>query len=367
MNRTEEHQHKIERVRWYMDRHSLGAVAVSGIGAFAWLTCGGDNHVGIAGDTGPSAIVVTRGRVCVVCNNIEAPRIRAEEVAGLGIEVCEFPWHQAGQRTGILHDLAGGGTIASDDASHGTQPLEADFAELAYSLLEPEIDRYRWLGRNCSSVVERVARLAEPGQTVAEVAGTLAAECFKAEITPVTLLIAADERINRFRHPIPTDRRINHAVMLVLGGRRWGLVVSLTRIVHFGSVTPELRKRHEAVCTVDAALIGGTVPGRATGDIFRDAVQAYAGGGYPDEWRLHHQGGPTGYAPRSYKPNADDTRTVQPCQAFAWNPSITGTKSEDTILATADGPELLSPTHEWPTLSIEHDGRGFTRPDLLVK
>jgi len=367
MNKAEEHSHKLTLVREYMGRRSLSAIVVSKIGSFAWLTCGGDNHVGLASETGPAALVVTRDKVCIVTNNIEAPRLRSEEITGLDVEVLTFPWHKAGEREAIVRELAAGGTIASDDATPGTQALGDDFAELRYSLTEPEIDRYRWLGRNCSLVVENICRQAETDQTEHEIAAEVSSECFKAEITPVTLLVAADERISRYRHPIPTDRRINHTVMVVLGGRRWGLIVSLTRIVHFGRMPKDLEAKHLAVCSVDAVMIGGTTVGRPTGDIFRDAVKAYARHGYPDEWMLHHQGGPTGYAARDYKPNADDTRVVRANQAFAWNPTITGTKSEDTFLATEAGPEILTPTHEWPTLIAEHNGKAFTRAGMLVK
>jgi hypothetical protein len=44
-----------------------------------------------------------------------------------------------------------------------------------------------------------------------------------------------------------------------------------------------------------------------------------------------------------------------------WNPSITGTKSEDTILTRAAGraPEILTAMTDWPMLG--------QRPDILVR
>ena len=54
-------------------------------------------------------------------------------------------------------------------------------------------------------------------------------------------------------------------------------------------------------------------------------------------------------------------------QAFAWNPSITGTKSEDTILATDKGPALLTRPVDWPTLEVEFAGRTVPRADILVR
>src|SRR6185436_18658845 len=51
--------------------------------------------------------------------------------------------------------------------------------------------------------------------------------------------------------------------------------------------------------------------------------------------------------------------------AAAWNPSITGTKSEDTILADADGHQFLTRGGNWPTLTVEHDGQRLEFVDVL--
>jgi hypothetical protein len=61
-----------------------------------------------------------------------------------------------------------------------------------------------------------------------------------------------------------------------------------------------------------------------------------------------------GYEPRDFKATPTETRTVVVHQAVGWNPSITGTKSEDTILS--DG-EMLTSTRDWPMCG--------TRPDVL--
>jgi hypothetical protein len=44
--------------------------------------------------------------------------------------------------------------------------------------------------------------------------------------------------------------------------------------------------------------------------------------------------------------------------AFAWNPTIQGAKSEDTVLVTENGFEVLTATGEWPTAyfaGVAHD------------
>ena len=63
---------------------------------------------------------------------------------------------------------------------------------------------------------------------------------------------------------------------------------------------------------------------------------------------LHHQGGSTGYAGRDARVTDQTPGVVQPDQAFAWNPSITGTKVEDTVVAGDGGVEVLTADPQWP-------------------
>ena len=155
--------------------------------------------------------------------------------------------------------------------------------------------------------------------------------------------------------------------MLVASVRRHGLQASATRLVHFGELPAELRDRHNACALVDACFNLETRPGASAGQIFARAMHTYAAAGYPDEWRLHHQGGACGYAGRDYKATPASDEVVLENQAFAWNPSITGTKSEDTVLATSGGPEVLTPAYDWPMVDTEYHGQVFPRPDILIR
>jgi antitoxin VapB len=84
--------------------------------------------------------------------------------------------------------------------------------------------------------------------------------------------------------------------------------------------------------------------------------QVYRETGYADEWKQHHQGGPMGYEGRDYKATPTETRRVVENQAVGWNPSITGTKSEDTILSSG---EVITAMKNWPVCG--------SRPDILCR
>ncbi len=366
MNRIEEIGAKVARVREFMAARDLGAVALGTQANFAWITAGADNHVGLSGEGGVATAVVTPTGRHVVTSTIEGPRIADEEIGGLGFELHVHAWHSEGPEATIAR-LAEDRPVAADSALPGAENASAALSRLRWQLLPPEVARYRAVGRTCAAILEELARHIVPGMTELEIAGAMEARCFAAGLLPNVCLIATDERAYRYRHPIPTEKRLERLAMLVIGARRWGLAVSATRMVHFGAVPEALARKHEAVCAVDACFILGSRPGAKVGDVLRAACDEYARQGYPDEWMLHHQGGATGYAARDYKATALSEQIVLDGQAFAWNPSIAGTKSEDTILASESGPEVLSPAHDWPLLSAACGLGSLERPCILER
>jgi Xaa-Pro dipeptidase len=357
---------KEARVREYMAARGLDGVLLTTAANFAWLTGGASNVVGTATEIGAASLLVTEEATLLITDNIERARLEAEELPDAGIETESYPWH-APDLPGVVARRARGGRVAADTAVPGTEPLPSDFAVLRCSLLPAEIERYRWLGEHAALCMTRACFEARPGLSEHRVAGMLGGDLRAFGMTPTLLLAGADERAYRFRHPIPTDRRLASHLLLAVGARRWGLIISMTRLVHFGPLPDELRRKHDAVARVDAALIHATRPGVPVREIFATGCRAYAGAGYPDEWTRHHQGGPTGYAGRDYRATAETDALVQPNQAFAWNPSIAGTKSEDTILAADNGPEIVTATPDLPIVRVRIAGSEIERADILQR
>jgi hypothetical protein len=155
----------------------------------------------------------------------------------------------------------------------------------------------------------------------------------------------------------------------MIGGnmRKYGLTVCCTRFVNFEPLSEELAQQYRDTVEIDCILMANTVPGKSVQVPFRKGIEAYKSRGWENEFSLHHQGGAIGYMPRDYRVGLSTDEIVQQNQAFCWNPSITGTKSEDTILATSNGPEILSGPIVFPRMSVEIEGVSFIRPDILVK
>ena len=361
----EEKKEKERRVKELLKKEGLDGVLLSKQHNFAWFTGGGRNYVCTSTEQGAVSLLLTGKEKILIANNIEKPRILEEEIVKDEFELREFKWYQ--NQKEIIETLIKGKKIGSDDGFPGTINLAAKIDSLRYSLTSPEIKKYRQLGKITAAKVEEVCRKIKSGEKENEIAGRTSDVLRSEGILPVVLLVGSDERIEKFRHPLPTDKRINKCVMAAVCGRKWGLIVSLTRLVYFGKIPLELRKKHKAVTKIDAVLIAKTLPGKPFARILQKGIQIYQETGFPEEWENHHQGGPTGYQSRDYKASLKEKKKVEPYQAVAWNPSINGTKSEDTIIAFPKGAEIISSTDSWPKVKVSYQNKTWERPDILEK
>lgn len=366
MSEGHEIKEKEKRVRKFLKEQDLKGLLLTKSSNFAWFTCGKDNHVLIASESGVASILITENKKYIITNNIESKRIIDEEIANQGFELKEYYWWEDDKKKEIISEIVSLDFIGSDDCFVGTKYV--DIGNLRYSLTKEEIKRYRWLGKKAGSCMSKVCKKIKIGETENEIAARLSKELLKHGIIPVVLLMAADDRILKYRHPVPTDKKVESTVMVVVCARKFGLITSLTRIVHFGEISEELRRKHNAVCRIDAEFILNSKPGMLTGDILAKAQKVYEKTGFKDEWKLHHQGGPTGYNARDYKATPGNQELLVPNQAIAWNPSITGTKSEDTIIIgkTSDEiPEIITASKDWPMVEVEVEGIKIRRNDIL--
>lgn len=342
-----ERRQKEDRVKGYLQERGLGAVVLSRVDNFAWLTVGGNNRIVTTEAPGAASLVFTAaGEKFVVTNVSEAKRLQEEELPDWQVLHCRWDEDQAM----LLQRVLGGRAAVADTPDWGL-PLAAGFNPLRYQLLPTETERLRWLSQRAGQAVAEACRQHQPGESEHQAAARIHEVLVPAGITPAVVLVASDERIFQYRHPVPTTKPVERYLMVVVVAEKWGLHAAATRFVSFGPLEGELLRKYEAVTTVDNAYLQATRPGAAVADVFRQGLEAYRTTGFADEWQLHHQGGAIGYAPREYLGTAASQERVLENQAFAWNPSITGAKVEDTILVTAGGNEVLTAVEGWPLLN----------------
>jgi antitoxin VapB len=354
-----EFDQKQNRIHALLAERGLDALLLQRASSFAWATCGAASYINTAATNGEAALLITPTGRYLIANNIEAPRLEQEEklvAQGWGFVVNR--WYES---PAAINSLTNGLRLGADGPYPGATLLAAEMARIRANLLPEEHDRFRALGRRCAEAMDTAIRAVQPGQTEYQIGARLVFEAEQRGVQAIVNLIATDERIFAYRHPLPTAKPLERYAMLVLCGRQAGLVASITRLVHFGPLPDEIRRKAEAVAQVDATFITATRPGRTLSQVFDAAVSAYAQTGFAEEWHLHHQGGPAGYEPREYVATPGSTDPVLAGQVYAWNPSITGAKSEDTILVSDSGNEVLTEIPGWPMISAG----GLARPAIL--
>lgn len=367
MDRHSEVQLKYQKVCDYLEEHALDGVYLARLSSFAWFSAGGDARVENHSQFGVASLLITKSKRFLLTNNIELQRILREQLTGIEdlFEVVVYDWFDRAAEITTLRELTQNLTVASDSPSVGLPPLDPDFLRLRYQLTDSEVERARWLSRETAEAVEAAARAVRPGMSEFEIESDMASEITARGILPVVLLVAADDRNFKYRHPVPSAQKLTRFGKLVCCARKWGLVTALTRSVYIGKMPEDLRQTQEAVAYVDAVYIDQTQPGESVANIFNAGKSAYEQVGFPGEWRLHHQGGAIGYEAREYLAFAESPEVVQVPQMFAWNPSIYGNKSEDTILISHSGTEVLTQTDQWPLIEVKLGGATYLRPHIL--
>lgn len=360
---------KFERLEGYLESHDLESVWFARPNSFAWLT-GGSNVVDRETDAGVAAIGYD-GEMRMLTNNIEADRIAAEELPDLdadAVSIERVPWHASSLEEAIAAYVGADEQAAADIAVPGLERVNP--SEVRQPLTEQDRERYRELGRQTAAAVESVCRELRANDTEHEVASALRVALSGRGIEAPVVLVGGSERAQQYRHYTPTTAELGDYALLSVTAERQGLHASCTRAVAFDPPA-WLADRHEAAARVETTAIAATQAAATedgtAGDVFGTIQDAYAALGHDGEWEHHHQGGAAGFAGREWVATPDHDATVTSPMAYAWNPTVQGAKSEDTVLVTADEVEVLTSTDQWPTATVSAVDREFEleRPTVL--
>jgi Xaa-Pro dipeptidase len=332
---------------------------------FSWLTGGKLNYVLNTTEEGVAYIYITLDDIFLITSNNESDRIMNEELNNFNFTLLQYLWFEDPDH--FISRIVDGKKVGSDNGKWGSINIMSELIPLRSILSSEDQEKYRILGKEAALVVENICRKIEPGWRETDIQGEIARECLILGINPVCILVATDERVFKYRHPIPTNKPLQKYAMIVLGGERSGLNVSLTRIVSFGDIDSEASYKFDKVANIHASMITATQPGVQYEHFFDYTKQLYDKAGYPEEWKLHHQGGPTGYACREFIMTPETSGEISINSAFAWNPSITGTKSEDTFLLNEKGVEVITRTDTWPLIKCRVNNNICNIPGILVR
>ncbi len=355
---------KLNATRGVMAQHGVDALQLTTIANTAWITAGAATYVNESVNEAALSILVTAEGAYILTDPIEEPRLRNEEqLDRLGFTFVIEPWHSRGP---ALANLISGQHIASDSLENSSRgDLRQALVTLRSTLTLGEQARMRAGAKLAIEAMHEAALAVRPGMREYTVAANLMAASRRRGGAAIVTLVGSDARIFDYRHPLPSIKPIERYVMLVLCFRYHGLVTALTRSVYFGVIPEALRETAQAVARIDARMISGTQPDRSLTEMFALSHQAYMDEGQPNAIEEHHQGGPIAYLAREALATPGGSWRIATGQAFAWNPSLRGAKSEDTILLTENGPEILTKAHGWPVWRIETPVGVIERPAIL--
>lgn len=353
---------KEKKVRDLLVRKQLDGIIIGQNCNFAWLTAGGNNKIVNNRETGAAEILITNNNKYILTNTLEEKRLQEEEVGGQDFTFLRRDWYQKQSIDKFTADLE----LGSDLLEKGVKYVGQELAELRYSLTDYELERYRLLGQEVAEVLTESCRKFRRGMTENEAAGLVAKEIFGIGAYPVSLLIAADERIAKYSHPQPTDKKANNRLLISLAAQRAGQIVSLTRLVSFGSLADQVLDSLDDLMEIERVYLTGTEINQRVGELFTTAINKYQELGYDTEWKFDDHGGALGYKVRDYLATEECEKKIKPNQPFAWTPTLPGLKLEDTVVATQSGPEVITCCEEWPVNNYKINGKEWSQPKILA-
>lgn len=209
---------KEQEVRRLVAEKRIKGALLRTLANFAWLTAGGDSHVLLTSSLGEAAILVCEDQSYIIASNIESKRLADEEGDSPVFEMVEFPWYESTIEDQARRIIGSKERMGSDLPSPGIELIEKEMRELRLTLNQREINDYRALGVLASRAVEEVCRNIQQGDTENDIAARLASLLISQGVVPAALLVAADERIYNYRHPVPTNEESGKASYGGAGG-----------------------------------------------------------------------------------------------------------------------------------------------------
>src|SRR5262249_36269768 len=159
-----------------------------------------------------------------------------------------------------------------------------------------------------------------------------------------------------------THEPVKKYCLMRVTGSKYGMHVTASRAVCFGTPDNELRQEFDATCRVTAAYLYGSRASAAPRDIIQAGRRVYTLAGYEHQWLAGSQGAVTGRAPIELmlRPNSDEL--LQAGWGITWQAAAGAALSCDTFLVTEQGAECVTPMEAWPVKRMRVQGDELVRP-----
>jgi Xaa-Pro aminopeptidase len=202
-----------------------------------------------------------------------------------------------------------------------------------------------------SRALEAALKRFKPGMRESELAAEIDYQNRKlgAEAPAFDTIVAAAER-SALPHAHPGQAKIGPGILLIdMGAFRDGYASDMTRMVHVGPASAKYRTAYAAVLEAQLAAVAAVKPGATTASVDRAARSTLKKHNLDREF-VHSTGHGLGLEiHESPRIGRKDKTKLEPGMAITIEPGVYipewgGIRIEDTVLVTATGCEILTPT-----------------------
>lgn len=359
MNKNDNFIYKLKEIRKILTERNFDGVEIKSQANFSFLTRG-RGFIGLASAASCGSLLITLNKVYLITENIEVMRLYEEQLdENPLIELLPFPWNEGQKRQEAIDRVARNLKIASES------DIEKELFGIRTLISQYDYKDYKDLCQDSTIILEDICKNIKKGITEYQLAGEISKELWTKNIEPITILIGFDERALKRRHPVMIGNVLKNYALVGICGRRNGLIVSISRDVLIDG-DREMEEKHRKCAMVNAAFLNSLKIGSTLEEVFEAGVNQYEKEGYPLEYLKHHQGGLTGFIPRELRANKGCVHKVRENEAYAFNPTIQGSKCEDTVFVTQNGIENLTYTGNYSYVECNMGNEKIIVPTVYV-
>ncbi len=290
---------KHKRIKNLLKSSDLDGLLISKQSNLQWFAGGGMNDVIRNNDTSLINLFITADKRYLVATTSDTDRMMEEELQGLGFENVLYNWYDQSPFDAIK-TIKKDAKVGADTHNPMSTFIQTEISDIRRQLTDMEVKRFIDISMEYSSLLTNFCMDLKPGLTERQLASGFGAHCSLYGYRLPVLMVGADERAYKYRHPVFTDKKIKKHFILATVGEKEGLNVPMSRVVYFGKAPDELKNKLDAVNHVEVSAAAASVPGRPLRDVFEVIKKAYDTAGYPGEWKIHTQGGISSYKPCEY-------------------------------------------------------------------
>lgn len=330
----------------------------------AWFTAG-MNVRGLFAESERPGIFTNGRQRWLLCANVDTQRLFDEELDGLGFQLKEWRWEVG--RAELLYSISSGHRVASDRPFPNIPQISDQLRPQLRVLSDFELPGYRELGRIVAHALEATARTLTPGQSEEEIAGQIGHRLLHHGVEPQALSVVADDRGLKFRRAGFTAAIVQSVCTLQATAQLHGLYATASRTVAFGPVSEALRMAFDSGVRLSAVYRSLTRPEESLGTAKAAGQALLANTPFEYDWRFSQPGYGTGRFPAEELRRAGQDERIASGQALVWQARLGPAALVDTVLATPQGADAITPAVDWPIKRVTIRGQRHDIPDLLVR